>query len=105
MAQKIEKINPSHSNSCAQYSSSSRLQQPSLINKPVQTIFTLKADSIKYHNILDTTQIIFKEEGLLGFFTGVRMRMAIQSVSSAIAWGTYQVVSSTINGGRSKFKE
>ena len=32
----------------------------------------------------------------MGFMSGLRMRMAIQSVSSAIAWGTYQVVKTAI---------
>lgn len=41
---------------------------------------------------MDTTAAIFKEEGVMGFFSGLRMRIAIQSVSSAIAWGTYQVI-------------
>jgi hypothetical protein len=41
---------------------------------------------------VDTTAAIFKEEGLMGFFSGLRMRIAIQSFSSAIAWGTYQVI-------------
>lgn len=41
---------------------------------------------------MDTTATIFKEEGMIGFFSGMRMRIAIQSFSSAIAWGTYQVI-------------
>jgi predicted regulator of amino acid metabolism with ACT domain len=47
---------------------------------------------VKYRNILETTRLIFKEEGVKGFFKGVQMRMAIQSVSSGIGWGTYQLV-------------
>jgi len=43
---------------------------------------------------MDTTAAIFKEEGVMGFFSGMKMRIAIQSVSSAIAWGTYQVIKS-----------
>lgn len=35
---------------------------------------------------------------MMGFFSGLRMRIAIQSFSSAIAWGTYQVVKSTLDG-------
>ena len=27
-----------------------------------------------------------------GFFKGVQMRMAIQSISSGIGWGTYQLI-------------
>lgn len=54
MTQKIEKMAP-HA------SSQFQKLQPNLLNKPVQTIFTLKANPIKYHNILDTTQTIFRE--------------------------------------------
>lgn len=55
-----------------------------------------KKVNIKYKNILDTTATIFKEEGMAGFFSGIKMRMVIQSVSSAIAWGTYHVVKSAL---------
>ena len=47
---------------------------------------------IKYRNIVETAQIIWREEGLRGFFRGVQMRMAIQSISSGIGWGTYQLI-------------
>lgn len=53
-----------------------------------------KSVNIKYHNIMDTTVTIFREEGMIGFMSGLRMRMAIQSMSSAIAWGTYNVIKS-----------
>lgn len=61
------------------------------------SIFTEKTPIIKYHTIIDTSLTIFKEEGVAGFFSGLKMRMAIQSVSSAIAWGTYQMVKSTFS--------
>lgn len=64
------------------------------VNPPAQVVYT--NSRIKYHNILDTTVTIFREEGLSGFFLGLRMRMAIQTISSAIAWGTYQVVKSNL---------
>ena len=67
-------------------------KNPSLIAQPAQMLFVTSNSEIKYHNILDTTTAIFKEEGMVGFFSGLRMRIAIQSVSSAIAWGTYQVI-------------
>lgn len=50
-----------------------------------------KHSPIKYRNIVDTANTVWKEEGVAGFFTGVKFRMAIQSVSSAIAWGTYHL--------------
>ena len=56
-----------------------------------------KENLIKYRNIFDTTKTIYYEEGLLGFFNGLKFRMAIQSVSSAIAWGTYHMVKNLIN--------
>jgi hypothetical protein len=37
---------------------------------------------------------------VIGFFSGLRMRMAIQSFSSAIAWGTYQVVKSGLDSSK-----
>lgn len=57
-------------------------------NKPVE---------IKYKNIIDTAKTIFREQGALAFFNGLKMRIAIQSMSSAIAWGTYQVVKGVVS--------
>jgi hypothetical protein len=68
------------------------------LSQSIQNITNLKPVYIKYHNFLDTTGTIFKEEGVAGFFSGLKMRMAIQSVSSAIAWGTYQMIKSTLMG-------
>jgi hypothetical protein len=56
-----------------------------------ELISTLK-DKIRYHNVWDTVGSIWREEGVLGFFKGMKMRMAIQSVSSGVGWGTYQLV-------------
>jgi hypothetical protein len=55
-------------------------------------LFVTSHTEIKYRNIMDTTAAIFRDEGMIGFFSGMRMRIAIQSFSSAIAWGTYQVI-------------
>jgi hypothetical protein len=33
-----------------------------------------------------------QEDGAMGFFKGLQMRMAIQSISSGVAWGTYQLI-------------
>lgn len=67
-------------------------KNPQFIAQPAQMPFVTSNYEIKYHNLLDTTAAIFKEEGIAGFFSGLRMRIAIQSFSSAIAWGTYQMV-------------
>jgi solute carrier family 25 iron transporter 28/37 len=48
--------------------------------------------SVKYRNFWDAACKIMQEDGALGFFKGLQMRMAIQSVSSGVAWGTYQLV-------------
>jgi hypothetical protein len=70
-----------------------------LTNQPAtQMQFTTTTSQIRYHNLIDTTVKIFNEEGIMGFFSGLKMRIAIQSFSSAIAWGTYQVVKSTLDG-------
>lgn len=72
-------------------------KNPHFIAQPAQMPFVTSNYEIKYHNILDTTAAIFKEEGVLGFFSGLKMRVAIQSFSSAIAWGTYQVIKSGLS--------
>jgi len=72
------------------------MKNPNFIAQPAQMLFVTVNSEIKYHNILDTTSAIFKEEGLIGFFSGLRMRIAIQSISSAIAWGTYQVIKTSL---------
>jgi len=41
---------------------------------------------------METVKTIWREEGVTGFFRGMQMRMAIQSVSSGIGWGTYQLI-------------
>lgn len=67
------------------------------ISQPAQMLFVTSNSEIRYHNILDTTVSIFKEEGMMGFFSGLRMRIAIQSFSSGIAWGTYQMIKSGLS--------
>ena len=56
-----------------------------------ESMSTLRSH-IKYRNIVSTAKAIWREEGFKGFFRGVQMRMAIQSVSSGIGWGTYHLV-------------
>ena len=56
-----------------------------------------KTVEIKYRNILGTASTIFREEGPLAFFNGLKMRIAIQSMSSAIAWGTYHVIKGVLS--------
>jgi hypothetical protein len=51
---------------------------------------------MKYTSILDTAYKILQEEGATGFFSGLKMRIAIQSMSSAIAWGTYHIVKGVV---------
>lgn len=63
---------------------------------------TEKPTVIKYRTIIDTSVTVFREEGMSGFFAGLRIRMAIQSISSAIAWGTYQIFKSTFNPNKLK---
>lgn len=53
-------------------------------------------DHVRYRNILETAKTIWREEGVKGFFRGVQMRMAIQSISSGIGWGTYQLIKGII---------
>lgn len=47
---------------------------------------------VKYRNFWEAAYKIMKEDGAVGFFKGLQMRMAIQSISSGVAWGTYQLI-------------
>ena len=47
-------------------------------------------EPVKYPNALCAVKIIYKEEGLRGFYKGLSMRMANQSLSSAVAWCVYE---------------
>lgn len=49
-------------------------------------------EPIKYRNFWEAARKIMQEDGAMGFFKGVQMRMAIQSISSGVAWGTYQLI-------------
>jgi predicted regulator of amino acid metabolism with ACT domain len=53
---------------------------------------TRREEVVKYRNVAHTFKTIWKEEGFTGFFQGIKMRMMIQSVSSGVAWGTYQII-------------
>lgn len=57
-----------------------------------------KLVKLKYANIHDAAYKIFQEEGVMGFFSGLKMRIPIQSLSSAIAWGTYHVINKFFSG-------
>jgi len=45
---------------------------------------------VKYPNALCAIKIIFKEEGLRGFYKGLSLRLSTQSLSTAISWTTYE---------------
>jgi len=51
-----------------------------------------KIDNIKYHNILDTTKAIFREEGMRGFYKGMWPRMITLAPASAISWTAYETL-------------
>jgi hypothetical protein len=55
-----------------------------------------KIVKVRYTNITDTIKKVYYEDGVIGFFSGLKMRVMIQSLSSAIAWGTYQTMKSLI---------
>lgn len=45
---------------------------------------------------MDTASIIIKENGVIGLFSGLKMRICIQSMSSGISWGTYHIIKSLL---------
>ena len=44
---------------------------------------------LKYPTVRETVIRIYKDHGLMGFFKGMKMRLLIQTPSSALSWGTY----------------
>ncbi len=55
---------------------------------------------VKYQNILSTFTMIFKEEGLRGFFKGGLPRVLSQAPSSAISWSAYEMLKKMLNSKR-----
>ena len=51
---------------------------------------------IKYHHFKDTTKYIYEHEGFRGFTKGVFPRMAMYVPSTALCWGTYEMIKSMI---------
>ena len=46
---------------------------------------------VKYPTVRSTVVKIFQEYGVKGFFKGLKMRILIQTPSSSISWGTYEL--------------
>jgi solute carrier family 25 iron transporter 28/37 len=62
------------------------------------SISSEKLIKVRYANVGDAVKKVLKEEGVSGLFSGLKMRVTIQSLSTAIAWGTYQIAKNLIYG-------
>ena len=47
---------------------------------------------VHYRNVFQTASHIYQTEGLLGFTRGVQPRMMINVPSTALSWGTYEII-------------
>mgnify|MGYP006204675527 CR=1 FL=1 len=56
----------------------------------VKTRLQTQGDIIKYHGILDTSKVIYQNEGYRGFFKGSVPRMMYFAPSAAITWCVYE---------------
>ena len=45
---------------------------------------------------MDTARYVYKHEGLGAFTKGAIPRMAINVPSTALSWGTYEIIKSTL---------
>lgn len=50
----------------------------------------------RYVDIKHTAQYIYKNEGLMAFTKGVLPRMSISAPSTALSWGTYELIKSML---------
>ena len=56
--------------------------------------FELK--KVRYRDFLQTIRLIYQTEGIRAFTKGVGPRMCINVPSTALSWGTYELVKSFI---------
>jgi Mitochondrial carrier protein len=56
--------------------------------------FELK--KVRYRDFFQTIRLVYKAEGLSAFTKGVGPRMCINIPSTALSWGTYELVKSFI---------
>ena len=47
---------------------------------------------VHYHNFSQTVQVLYQQHGLSAFTKGIMPRMMINVPSTALSWGTYEVV-------------
>lgn len=59
---------------------------------------TTQRGCTKYNSPMETFRIILKSEGFRGFYKGFAPRAATQSMSTAIAWSTYEMMKVLVIG-------
>lgn len=62
------------------------------IEKSSESCFSVK--STRYVDVKSTISYIYRNEGLMAFTKGVLPRLSINIPSTALSWGTYELVKS-----------
>jgi len=55
-----------------------------------KTRLQTQGDNRKYSGMFNTMNLIWKEEGMAGYLSGIKPRVALHSTSAAICWLTYE---------------
>ena len=58
--------------------------------------------SSRYTDIRATVTYIYRTEGLMAFSKGILPRMSINVPSTALSWGTYELIKSFLIGKKDK---
>ena len=61
-------------------------------NTPLKSRQTIKDGSKRYTDLRATFKHIYKTEGAIAFSKGILPRMSINVPSTALSWGTYELV-------------
>lgn len=59
-------------------------------DKSMECGFEVK--QVRYHHFLQTIQLIYQREGAKAFIKGIAPRMCINIPSTALSWGTYELI-------------
>jgi hypothetical protein len=73
-----------------EFISTSKTEPVEIKNQNVSCNFEEK--KIRYRNVFETVNFIYKNEGLHAFTRGMGARMMLHVPSTAISWGTYEFV-------------
>jgi len=47
---------------------------------------------VHYRNVFETVKMLYKQDGAIAFTRGIHARMLLHIPSTALSWGTYEIV-------------